>query len=84
MNLTKITLFACPIILAAWVLVSSPAEAGTRISQPQPDSVESTTNPHAISAAVGSPADRPLLSTGCSCARCTKAEALLQGQFPAF
>lgn len=84
MNLTKLTLFSCPIVLAALVLVSSPAKASTPVSLLQPNLVESTTDHYTISVAVGSPSNRPLLPTGCSCARCTKAEELLQGQFPAF
>ncbi|NJO41881.1 MAG: hypothetical protein HC865_14940 [Cyanobacteria bacterium RU_5_0] len=84
MSLTKLTLFSCPIVLAGLVLVSSPAEASTPASLLQLNSVASTTDHHTISVAVASPSDRPLLPTGCSCARCTKAEELLQGQFPAF
>ncbi|MGI0484380.1 hypothetical protein ACN4EK_03020 [Pantanalinema rosaneae CENA516] len=84
MNLTKLTLFSCPIILAALVLVSSPAEASTPANLLQPGSVEVTVDHHAISVAVASPSERPRIPTGCSCARCTKAEELLQGQLPAF
>ncbi|NEQ27307.1 MAG: hypothetical protein F6K28_51540 [Microcoleus sp. SIO2G3] len=84
MSLTKLTLFSCPIVLAALVLVSSPAEASTPASLLQPNSVESTTDHHTIPIAVESSSDRPSFPTGCSCARCTKAEELLQGQLPAF
>jgi len=84
MNLTKLALFSCPIVLAALVLVGSPAEASTPVSLLQASAAEITTEYHALPVVVGDPSDRPLLPTGCSCARCTKAEELLQGQFPAF
>ncbi|HEY9664661.1 MAG TPA: hypothetical protein V6C65_39975 [Allocoleopsis sp.] len=84
MNLTQLALFSCPAVLAALVLITSPAQASTTANLSQPRLVEFTTEHHAITIAVASPSDRPLFPTGCSCARCTKAEELLQGQFPAF
>ncbi|NJR48394.1 MAG: hypothetical protein HC780_01405 [Leptolyngbyaceae cyanobacterium CSU_1_3] len=84
MNLTKLTLVSCPAILAALVMVSNPAEASTPANLLQLGSVGATTDHHAVSVSVVSPSDRPLLPTGCSCARCTKVDQLLQGQFPVF
>jgi len=84
MNLTKLALFSCPAVLAALVLMTSPAQANTSANLLQPGSVEVTADHHAISVAVVSPSERPRIPTGCSCARCTKAEELLQGRFPAF
>jgi hypothetical protein len=84
MNLTKLTLVSCPVILSASVMVSNPAEASTPANLLQLGSVGVATDHHAVSVSAVSPSDRPLLPTGCSCAQCTKADQLLQGQFPAF
>jgi hypothetical protein len=84
MNLTKLALFSCPAVLAALVLMTSPAQASTPANLSQPSLLEFTTEHHAITIDVAAPSDRPLLPTGCSCARCTNAEERLQGQFPAF
>lgn len=72
MNLAKLALFSCPIALASLVLVDNPAAASVTDSLLLPGLVEVATT------------DRPLFPTGCACARCTGAEDLLQGEFPAF
>jgi hypothetical protein len=84
MNLTKLTLVSCPVILAALVMVSSPAEASTPANLLQPDSVVVIPNHHTITTAVASPSDAPSLPIGCSFAQCTQANQLLQGKIPGF
>jgi hypothetical protein len=84
MTLAKLTLFSCPLALAALVLFNSPAVASPVANLLQANASEFTTEHPAAPVAVAPPSDRPLLPTGCACARCTKAEQLLQGQLPVF
>lgn len=82
MNLVKLALFLCPVILASLVLVNHPAQASELTTLSHPDAVGSAIAHHGVPVAVTARADQPLIPTGCSCARCAKAEELLRGQFP--
>ncbi|NJR62228.1 MAG: hypothetical protein HC769_27430 [Cyanobacteria bacterium CRU_2_1] len=84
MNLAKLVLFSCPAVFASLILVSIPAEASILANPPQADQIVLAATHHAVAVAVAPQSDRPLIPTGCSCARCTKVEDLLQGQFPSF
>lgn len=78
MNLAKPGFFSCPIALAALVLVNLSAEARVLTDLSQPDQIAFPSAHDALAVALAPRSDRPLLPTGCSCARCTKAEQLLR------
>jgi len=84
MNLAKLVFFSCPVILASLVWLNSPAEASTSTQLTSITRTAFTTTHHVVMVAASAPSDRPQLPTGCSCARCTKAEELLQGKLPVF
>lgn len=82
MNLATLALLVGSVSLVSFVIVSSPAEANTAMPLSQSDLAELASTHHAVPLSVTALPDRPLIPTGCACARCVKAETLLQGQWP--
>ncbi|MBF2028207.1 MAG: hypothetical protein IGS48_15815 [Oscillatoriales cyanobacterium C42_A2020_001] len=86
MNLAKLVLFACPIVLMSMLMGSAPVhavETATVLQVPKVNVVQMAFDDSDL--AVSSLRDdQPLIPTGCGCARCIKAEQLLQGRLPGF
>ncbi len=85
MNLAKLILLACPVVLAPMLMEIVPAHASETIILSQLTRVnpEQTAVEHPVSVASNQKLDR-LLPTGCTCARCMKVEELLQDRLLGF
>jgi len=86
MNPAKLVLFACPVVLTSLLMGVVPAhavETANRLQVRQVNVAQTASNDSGL--AVSSlKDDQPLIPTGCGCARCIKAEQLLQGRLPGF
>jgi hypothetical protein len=86
MNLAKLVLFACPVVLTSMLMGAVPVhavETATFLQVPQVNVAQMAVN-DADLAGLSLRDDQPLIPTGCGCARCIKAEQLLQGRLPGF
>ncbi|MBM0745723.1 hypothetical protein JOY44_30370 (plasmid) [Phormidium sp. CLA17] len=86
MNLAKLILLACPVVLTSMLMEAVPAhafEAATPLQVPQVN-VAQTAVDHLNLTASNLRSDQPLIPTGCGCTQCFKAEQLLQGRLPGF
>lgn len=87
MNILKLILLACPVVLASILWVANPAQASSLQSAPttQITLVVSAQQSSELVAPKVAPAPHTILDqAGCSCASCTQSKFdLLQGKLPA-
>lgn len=84
MNLAKLILLACPVVLASMLMGAVPTHASETASLLQLTRVNSdqTAVNHSVSVASNQKPDRLPVPTGCTCTRCMKVEELLQDRLP--
>jgi hypothetical protein len=86
MNLAKLILFACPIVLTSMLMGTVSAHASETpsfLQVPQVNVAQTAVN-HPSLAAANLRSDQPRIPTGCGCTQCIKAEQLLQSRLPEF
>lgn len=79
MNLAKLILLACPVVLASMLIrtVSAHASETASLLQLTRVNLEQTAVNHSVSVVFNQKPDRLPVPTGCTCARCMKVEELL-------
>jgi hypothetical protein len=86
MNIAKLILLACPVILASILLVANPAKASSfqSATATQTIAVVSTQQSTKLITPKLSQASNPIMDqVGCSCASCVQAKSqMLQGKLP--
>lgn len=86
MNLAKLILLACPVVLTSMLIERFPAHASETASflqMPQVNLAQTSVNYQSL-ASSNLRSDQPLVPTGCGCTQCIKAEQLLQSRLPGF
>jgi hypothetical protein len=86
MNIAKLILLACPIVLTSMLMgtVSAHASESPSFLQVSQVNVAQTAINRPSLAASNLRSDQPLIPTGCGCTQCIKAEQLLQSRLPGF
>ncbi|WP_066376792.1 hypothetical protein [Anabaena sp. CA = ATCC 33047] len=85
MNLVKLFLLTCPVIISSILLAANPAHASIKPTFATPEiTVEYVEPLSAIATPHVAPASNPIIDQlGCSCAQCVKPKfELLQGKLP--